>query len=185
MSKALPERIQPLRLAGIGQSLAGSVALDRLPRLSEMLAGDAGPVEFALRFERDEANRPRVGGHIRARLVVICQRCLEPMEIGLEREVRLAIVRDDEEAAGLDGSDEPLQVSDEPIPLTGLLEDELILAMPGFSRHPPGACEMPPGADAPEDEVEGGEVGHGGGAGDAGEENPFSILESLKSRKTT
>jgi uncharacterized protein len=221
MSKAPPERIQPLRLAHRGETLLGSVGVEQMPRLAEMLHEAAGRVEFELRFGCDDGGQARVLGRIGARLVVLCQRCLEPMGIDVERQVRLALVRGDAEAAALDATYDPLLVGDQPVSLSGLLEDELILAMPNFCRHPRGECEMPRGADesrdaggtspgmdeversrmpepramhgaiaedARADTVEGsdesGQHHDAGTAGESGEDNPFSALEPLKSRKT-
>jgi len=107
------------------------------------------------------------------------------MDIEVEREVRLALVRDDAEAAQAEAGYDPLLVGDRPISLSGLLEDELILAMPNFSRHPRGECQMPPGADGVGRSDETG-TGHDDElAGESGEDNPFSALESLKSRKSS
>ncbi len=184
MSKALPEHIHPFRLAHHSETLLGSVGVEQMPRLAEMLHEAAGRVEFELRFGCDEGGQTRVVGRIGARLVVLCQRCLEPMGIDVERQVRLALVRADAEAAALDARYDPLLVGDQPVSLSGLLEDELILAMPNFCRHPRGECEMPRGADAVEGSVESGERQDVDSAGESGQENPFSALEPLKSRKT-
>ena len=138
MSKASPEHVYPLRLARHGESLTGNVALAQMPRLAELLNEEAGRVDFELRFGRDDAGQACVLGHIGARLAVICQRCLEPMEIDVEREVRVALVRENDEVAALDATYEPMLVGNEPVLLSGLVEDELILAMPNFSRHPRG-----------------------------------------------
>jgi uncharacterized protein len=186
MSKALPARINPLRLAHLGESLAGSVVSARMPRLTELLHGDGGRADFELRFGYDDAGQARVLGHVEARLTVLCQRCLEPMDILVERDVCLAVVRKDTDIASLDAVYDPLVVDDEPISLSGLLEDELILSMPDFSRHPSGECEMPPGADALDSARPGG-AGSGDRqretAGRSGQDNPFLVLESIKSRK--
>ena len=188
MSKALPEHIYPLRLARRGESLAGSVVFSRMPRIAEMLCEGANRADFTLRFGYDGGGQACVLGHIDAKLVVLCQRCLEPMEIGVARQVRLALVgeHDDpaglDDLAGLDATYDPLPVGDGPVSLSGIVEDELILAMPDFSRHPRSECRMPPGADAVDvidDEASGNDVDT---AGESGEENPFSILESLKPR---
>ena len=164
--------------------MAGSVAFKRMPRLAEMLCDGAGHADFSLGFGRDAGGQARVLGQITAKLVVLCQRCLEPMEVCVEREVRLALVGENDDLASLDAAYEPLLVGDEPVSLSGIVEDELILAMPNFSRHPRSKCEMPPGADAadvPDDSVPDDDADT---AGESGEENPFSILESLKPRKT-
>lgn len=189
MSKALPARINPLRLAHHGESLAGSIVCAAMMRLAELLhegGGHVNEADFELRFGYDDAGQARVLGHIDARLQVLCQRCLEPMDILVGREVCLAVVREDTELASLDAAYDPLVVGDEPISLSGLLEDELILAMPDFSRHPGGECRMPPGADASDDAQPGGAEGEDQRrktAGRSGEDNPFLVLESIKSRK--
>jgi len=205
MSKAPPERIYPLRLAHQGETLSGGVGLEQMPRLAEMLHEAAGRVDFELRFGRDDGGQARVLGRIGARLVVLCERCLEPMGLDVERQVRLVLVRGDAEAAALGATNDPLLVDDQPVSLSGLLEDELILAMPNFCRHPRGACEVPGGVDEPRDgrgramhgaiaedaRADAVERGEQSGerqdadtAGESGPENPFSALEPLKSQKT-
>ena len=183
MPKALPEHIYPLRLARHGESLAGSVVFSQMPRIAEMLCEGAKRAEFTLRFGYDGGGQACVLGHIDANLVVLCQRCLEPMEIGVARQVRLALVGEHDDLAALDATYDPLPVGGGPVSLSGIVEDELILAMPNFSRHPRSECKMPPGADAVDvidDEAPGNDVDT---AGESGEDNPFSILESLKPRK--
>ena len=98
--------------------------------------------------------------------------------------MRLALVRGDAEAAALDATYDPLLADDQPVSLSGLLEDELILAMPNFCRHPRGECEMPCGENAVERGEQSGERQDADTAGESGKENPFSALEPLKSQKT-
>lgn len=184
MSKAPPELLYPLRLARGRESLAGGVGTEQMRRLAEMLLEGAGRAEFELRFGHDDGGQACVLGRIQAKLKVLCQRCLEPMDITVERQVRLALVRDDTEAAQADAGYDPLLLGDRPISLSGLVEDELILAMPNFPRHPRGQCQVPPGADDVEHGDQSG-TGHNDElAGESGEDNPFSALESLKSRKS-
>lgn len=190
MSKALPARINPLRLAHRGETLAGSVAPAQMPRLAGLLHEGSSQVkeaDFELRFGHDDGGQACVLGHIDAELVVLCQRCLEPMSIRIERPVCLALVQCKDESASLDDAYDPLLVGEEPLALSGLLEDELILGMPSFARHASGECELPPGADAVDDTDDSGEghTGqHGDTAGESGEDNPFSVLKSLKPRKS-
>ena len=184
MSKALPEQLYPLRLARHGESLVASVATEQMPRLAEMLLERAGRADFELHFGHDDGGQACVLGRIEAKLTLLCQRCLEPMDITVERQVRLALVADDAEAAQAEAGYEPLLVADRPISLADLLEDELILAMPNFCRHPRGQCQMPPGADDVDRADQSG-AGHNDElAGESGEDNPFSALESLKSPKS-
>ncbi len=183
MSKAPPERIHPLRLAHHGETLLGGVGVAQMRRLAGMLHEAVGRVEFELQFVCDDGGQARVHGRIGARLVVLCQRCLAPMEVDVERLVRLAPVRGDTEAAALDATYDPLLVGDQPISLSDLLEDELILAMPNFCRHSRGECEMPRGADGAEGDDESSERRDAGTSGNCGEDNPFSVLEPRKSRE--
>lgn len=187
MSQALPEHIHPIRLARHGKSLSGNILTERMPRLAEMLLEGDNRAHFDLRFGLDDAGQARVLGRVEATLCVLCQRCLEPMSIQVEREVRLALVHGDDEARALDEAYDPLLVGDQPVSLAGLVEDEIILAMPDFTRHAPGECSPPPGAD----EVDGAaneRAGHanqaGDGAGESGRDNPFLVLETIKQRKT-
>jgi uncharacterized protein len=182
MSKALPERVYPFRLARHGETLEGSVAPEQMPRLAELLHDRAGRAEFELRFGHDDEGQASMLGRIGASLVMLCQRCLEPMQVDVECEVRVALVHEDAEVAALDVRYEPLKVGEEPVSLPGLVEDELLLAVPNFSRHPRGECEVPAGADVVDDAAP---VWDGKNeiSGESAKENPFSILKSLKSRK--
>ncbi len=183
MPKALPEQILPIRLAHRGETLEGSVAIEKMPRLAALLEDRAGHVRFALRFGLDDDGQACVLGRIDATLVMQCQRCLEPMRVALECDVALALLAEAADAPVVDIRYEPLAVGDAPVSLSGLIEDELILALPGIARHASGKCEMPPGADrvgenASEDGAAAPE------SAEAGKENPFSILKSLKTQKS-
>lgn len=185
MPKALQEHIHPFRLARHGESLAGSVVPGRLPRLAQMLHQGHSRADFELKFGYDEGGQACVLGHVDATLAVLCQRCLEPMGIHVDRDVQIALVLGSAEAAAVDGRYDPLLVGDEPVSLSGLLEDELILGMPDFTRHASGECTMPPGADAVDDSADCGEAYRGDAAGESATDNPFLVLESLKHRKTS
>ena len=83
----------------------------------------------------------------------------------------LAVVWNDEDARRLPRSIDPLMVGEEPCNLWELVEEELILGMPGFSYHEAEDCnELLAGISAPEAE-----------AGEEGEKpNPFNVLAQLK-----
>jgi uncharacterized protein len=184
MSQALPEHIHPIRLARRGESLSGNLPPARMPRLTEMLLEGDNRAQFTLRFGLDDAGQARVHGRVEAMLCVLCQRCLEPMSIQVERDVHLALVHEDDEARALDAAYDPLLVDDQPVSLSALVEDEIILAMPDFARHAPGACSPPPGADDVADEPKGRADQAGDSAGESGRDNPFLVLETIKQRKT-
>ena len=183
MSKALPAQIHPFRLARRGETLTGHMAPAKMPRLAEMLHAGDSHADFELRFGYDDSGQACVLGHVEAVLVVLCQRCLEPMNLHVRRTVQLALVRDQGQASALDAAYEPLLVGDEALSLSSILEDELILAMPNFSRHASGECQMPPGADIFDDEGTADGAAHDNAGGEGDDDNPFSVLKQLKPGK--
>lgn len=173
MPNTLPEHVLPRRLALEGKTLEGSLALEGMSRLVALLHDSAGSARFALRFGFDDEGQARVLGRIEAQPVMLCQRCLEPLRVDVICDVSLALVPEGADTTKLDPRYEPLMVGEAPQRLSDLIEDEIILALPNFARHRRGECQMPPGADA----------GGDGTEQESTRENPFSVLESLKSRK--
>ncbi|MDH3317453.1 MAG: YceD family protein [Gammaproteobacteria bacterium] len=146
----MPERpaelVYPFRMARDGSSRRGKIALSLMPRASALLCNDQGEARFELDFHLDAQSRPVVTGRIQACVELICQRCLEPMNLELDLEVRLGIVRSDAEAVALPDEREPLLVEDGSVSLAALLEDELILGLPPAPLHPAGRCRPPGGS---------------------------------------
>src|SRR5690606_4073601 len=95
-----------------------------------------------------------------------CQRCLQPVTQSLSGELCLAVVWDEERAAVVPKTLDPLVVSDDSVDLYGLLEDEILLALPIVAYHQEGQCQR---------------SGHySTGEVEESRENPFSILAQLK-----
>lgn len=173
MSAPVSELVYALRLARTGACLEGDLDISRMRRLAPLLVADRGAAHYRLEFSLDPHSRPTVRGRVDASLEVICQRCLEPMIAALDVEVRLGIVRSEAEAVALGDDVEPLLIEAETVSLLGVVEDELILALPAAPLHPAGTCRPPvdtalePAAEFP--------------AGD----NPFAVLSVLKRKKGT
>jgi len=104
-----------------------------------------------------------------ARLMLMCQRTLEPFEHAVDREVRLGLVRSEDEVAGLPGDYEPCLVGDEPVHLMDLVEDELILAVPLVPKSDRALPDELLEARAAPD-----------GDDPVPENNPFAVLATLK-----
>lgn len=172
MPEPSAERVHAYRMARDGSSRRGEMVLSRMSRLLPLLCSDQGSARFELDFGLDSQSRPLVTGRVQASLQLVCQRCLEPMTVDLDLEVRLGIVRSDDEAVALCGEREPLQLQTETVSLATLVEDELILGLPAAPLHPAGRCR-PPGKAFAEEEA--------AGAG------PFPDLEGVtgKARKTS
>ncbi|MDX1432432.1 MAG: YceD family protein [Gammaproteobacteria bacterium] len=166
----LPTQIDPYRLARSGEHLSGRVGLAAMSRIPESVPHPLAAADVVLRFHLGDDARPRIEGELRARLQVRCQRCLEPVLIEVTREIKLMPVATDAEAAAVDADYEPLLVDADAISVARLVEDEIILSMPGYPRHPAGECSPPAGADP--------EAVPAPARGD----NPFAVLRSLKGR---
>ena len=171
----LPTTLDVRKAAARGVTVSGTVELNRLTRLREMLASDGGCIEARCEFHRDEENRSVVEVTVDAHVTVTCQRCLEPMPLAIASRTRLAIVGDDSGARQLPSSLEPWIVEGETGDLWALIEDDLILEIPAVAYHETDDCNKlmdayrrAPAAD---------DVQRRG-------DNPFKVLEQLKSGAT-
>ncbi|MGH8657258.1 MAG: YceD family protein [Gammaproteobacteria bacterium] len=133
-----------------------------MKRLGSGLDRATGAVTIDLQFGKDEHGNRMVTGGWLTRLWLICQRCLEPMEIPLSRERRLEFVQGTQEwGTSLDF--EPMQVLEsEAVSLLEMVEDELILALPMAPVHAIGDCRGRDTGPAVENQ------------------NPFGVLAKLK-----
>lgn len=175
MSDDLSRPLDPVDAADRNLQLAGEVALSGMRRLVGMLEDDGGSVHAELCFRRDGGERVLVEGACRATVRLLCQRCLEPMDRDLEGRFQLQLMQD----AGLPLLDgyEPLEIeagietASSWLKPTGLVEDELILAIPLAPVHASeDACGTVAGlVDERTEPV----AGEGGGS-------PFAVLAALK-----
>jgi uncharacterized protein len=134
MSEGLPGRVQVARLAARGADIVSSTPIASLKRLAAVLANDEGVVSSELSFGLDGRSRVMVRGKAQATVQATCQRCLGAVPIGLEAEFLLVIV-DEEGLRGL-GDEEDAVVSEAgQVSLAGLVEDELMLALPIVPMH--------------------------------------------------
>jgi len=162
----LPRWVVARKLAARGQVLNGSVATGELCRLTAAVSATDAAVEVELEFvPGDEV--AEIHGHVRVGVTLICERCLEPVEIGLEAAPALGLVRSDQDAAQLPGRLEPCFVPAEELDLFDLVEEELLLALPIVARHQE-ACGRFGSLDPVTPETA---------------ESPFRVLERLKPQR--
>ena len=137
-----------------------------MPRLEGLLARADGEARFELQFGRDDIGTAYVDVHVEAEPWLLCQRTLEPFRYQLNRDVRLGLITDESEEAALPPGCEPLLVGEDPVRVTDVVEDELILSLPLVAT-----CDGEP-LDASFGEV--------GSEPEEEKENPFSVLAALK-----
>lgn len=163
----LPITIKPVKLARQEGKLTGFMPLKQLTTLVADCVSDDGRVEADLALRMEHA-RPEIHGTANASVKLVCQRCLEPVEVKVDVSIDLGFVQTEEQISQLPESLEPFMLEEEEIPLASLLEQELILALPIVAYH--DTCEPIPYAGKEEAEVVVAEE----------KPNPFAVLEQLK-----
>ncbi len=126
-------------LADHGRQVQLAVPLARLPRLAGMLADQQGSVTGRVDLSR-RAGRIIAAVQFEATVTLQCQRCLEPMQSDLQGGSLVALVETEDEAAGVPEEFETALAPQGRLRLAGLLEEELLLALPAAPRHAAGQC---------------------------------------------
>ncbi|WP_164880855.1 YceD family protein [Aestuariirhabdus litorea] len=152
--------------------MSGTIKLGELQRLQDYLAESEGAITASLDFYRDDQGFFVIDAKMSAPVVMICQRCLEAVNLNVEGECQLAVVWSEEDAKALPKHYEPVVVGEEELETASLLEEELILALPLVPYHREDECKSRKGYSTGEfaDEAE-----------ESGKPNPFSVLANLKS----
>lgn len=163
--------IEPFTLANNDSMVERQVSLSGMQRLAELVVEATGEATVSLHFGADELGLRVMQGTVAAPVVVRCERCLKLMVVDVAANVNVGLVKSSEQAENLPGQYEPLLLeSDEPVSLTELVEDELILSLPIAPRHEMGAACVSLDDYAAEDEPQ------------EERENPFAALAALKEK---
>lgn len=172
-----PTRLDVAAFAKDGGTMDGALPLSSLARLAEAAHPDAPPVEAdQAAWHAEGESRPVRGGepeiwlHLaaKARMSLVCQRCLGPVETDLEAERSFRFVAGEEAAAQLDAdSEDDVLALPRSLDLAELVEDELLLAVPLVPRHE--VCPQPLPMSLGEESLE-----------DEPAPSPFAALAALK-----
>jgi uncharacterized protein len=181
MSAPLPEHIDILRLAKQGCKLSGRLFLDEMPRLKEYATAVESDndvtnfVDIEVELDVDDQHIAFIRGSAQASVAMICQRCLKPMKATVNASFLLGAVENEAKLERLPAQYEPLEISEKLVSLSGIIEDELILALPLVALHDQDQCTVKMASSQQvKEEKERIEA-------EAKERNnPFSILSALK-----
>jgi uncharacterized protein len=156
--------INNLEFAQKQQEIADNFAPEALSRLAETLAltgenAHLAAIDFTLTGDIKRFRQPSLHLHIKSRLPVICQRCLEEMLIDLE--LNFDYLLSHSTVNELEDNDESdwLEINAE-MDVGELVEDELLLAMPIAPAHEASCSKLT---------MQSGE-----------KPNPFAVLKNLK-----
>ncbi|MGE5161867.1 MAG: YceD family protein [Betaproteobacteria bacterium] len=154
------------RLARRQETLRGEATMAQLPRLAPSVVDPAARVAYEIAGRIDAEGHPGAVMKLSARLPLRCERCNEPMQFRLEREVPFRFVGSEQELNALPIEDVEVEevVGSAGMALLPWIEDEVILSLPLVPRH--DGCALPLAGDVepvPQ-----------------GRPNPFAALARLK-----
>lgn len=171
-----PRRLNVMTFAQAGANLSGVDLLSGYGRLLSETGGAGADreVRWHARGEQqtDASGHSRVWLHLEAGvcLPLTCQRCLGPadIEVVVARDFRFVPTEEQAEAED-EESEEDILVLSRDFDLLGLVEDELIMALPLVPRHAVCPGDVKLSAQDPDFE-----------AANAAKPNPFAALAGLK-----
>jgi uncharacterized protein len=131
MSQA--EVIDGLQFARSGQERHGVVSMERLPRLAQ-LQGSTEGLEYHLRGGRASNGRPCLRLSVRGSVKLLCQRCLDPIQVPIVVDAELQLAESVREISEADDEVDRVLASRN-MDVAWLVEDEAILALPMAARH--------------------------------------------------
>ena len=167
LMKCLPEKFDWRRVARSRAVFNGIVSVQAMSRLLPLLANEQAEIHIKLWVAFNAKSQLLIEGHIKARLHLICQRCLQSLPDDLSIAVILTGVLASQ-WQDLSPQDAPLLLNDETISLVELVEDELLLNIADVPKHEDCQMIMPFNSDR-------------SGKNDfTKQENPFKILGQLK-----
>ncbi|MGF1525922.1 MAG: YceD family protein [Candidatus Competibacterales bacterium] len=137
----LPATVDPWALAAEGQDLEGVLPQTAFDRLKEVVIAPVGEVALEARGGVDDRGVHYLRGRLVTTVQVICQRCMNPMELAVDTDLCVGLVRSEGEAARLPAIYEPLQPEAEGLDVYRWVEDELLLALPLAPRHQSQTCQ--------------------------------------------
>ena len=133
-SAELPEMVKFERQVEINRTIEGIYPVAKLARLSETLFSNDGHVTAKLEFT-DSVGFASLKGKVSAKILVECQRCLEPVETEISGSFKFALINSEEEIEQLPEEFEPYLVEGDEQSIVELIEDELLLCLPMVTIH--------------------------------------------------
>jgi uncharacterized protein len=173
--QARTDAVSPHELARRRGLFTGEIPIAAFPRLGPLVLGDA-IVSVRLGFTRDDKGRCRVEGRVTLVPTLQCQRCLEPVQRGLDVEIDLCVVTSDAQAAEVADELEAYVLSEDDVTIVDLIEDDLLLALPNQVCEAYEECPNKPDLSYPVDAAASNET-------EPARPNPFGVLAGLKNRR--
>lgn len=129
--------IDSLEFARQGRRLQGEIAVADLERLQESLHSSGGVLHYTLVGKLGENGRPRLVCTVSGKLILVCQRCLGPLEFALAIESTLEPVKGGDGFLPADDEDDLVDTipADSAMDVQALVEEEVVLNLPIAPMH--------------------------------------------------
>jgi uncharacterized protein len=155
-------------LTRLAREVSGSVEISHFERLLiDLPEQDESLVRWSVRGETDAHGQRFLHVGVKASPQLICQRCVQPFmfEVDVASRLRLVASESDLDPEGGPDDDAPERIiGSQRFDVLGLVEDEIILALPYVPKH--DVCpSLPTPLDVDSDD---------------GRPSPFSVLSQLK-----
>src|SRR4051812_33074544 len=122
------------RLADRQTEVAFEIPVDQMPKVRERFASAGGQVRGVARFRREAGFRV-ADLEMSGSAQLVCQRCLEPMQVPVEASAHVALLVSEAEADRVPPEFETVHVPENRIRVRDLVEEELLLTLPISPLH--------------------------------------------------
>jgi len=167
MEQGIPEIIKIFKFASKGLIFSQQYQVKDFPRIGALATNQASKVDVELSFSLEEGRIPCIKGSIKLDLALVCQRCLNEVDVHLEPNFQLAFIKNEQQGEGLNSDFETILNIDEEFSTIDFITDEVLITVPMTPMHEYGCASYQD--TLPVEELK--------------RENPFAILEQLKNKK--
>jgi len=130
----LPVTANFMRQVELNRTFEGVYSLAKFERLGEVLQSNEGYVNAKLEFGHS-VGFACLKAKVSAKLRVMCQRCLGPMETEVAGSFKFALLNSEEDFELVPDEFEPYLLEGEEQSIIDLVEDELLLSLPMVTVH--------------------------------------------------
>ncbi|MBI5918344.1 MAG: DUF177 domain-containing protein [Nitrosomonadales bacterium] len=155
--------IDSLDFALNGKELRGEIPVTEMPRLQDMLATPVGRVSYVVQGFTGGDGKPMLDLMLEGSCQLRCQRCLEVMDFPFMQHTSLRLQEGELDEFAVEEDEIDSIAASRRLDVLGLLEEEILLALPFAPKHPEGECKSA---------LEG---------LNSADQNPFAVLAGLKS----
>ncbi|WP_440682813.1 YceD family protein [Cysteiniphilum halobium] len=140
MLQQKPFILDPIKAAKEGMVLNQTFSFSHLASLHTCIVD--GSYDFQLNFKfHFENNKPLLDGQLAGKVMLICQRTLEPFAFSFDDPIKLGFVTDDRFFKNFPDTYDPYIYKNNQINLIELLEEEILLSIPMIPKKPLNDCQ--------------------------------------------